>query len=117
MMDTNSSIEGYLFCIAPVRQGGGGNQLIQTFCVLSGRQFSQWRHKGDLVPLRSGVLDLDHHVEDTGRQIVDTKILYTIRLYSIMDLTKEVLMGAESAEEIAEWFKAFACSLGKVYLF
>jgi len=49
MMDTNSSIEGYLFCIAPVRQGGGGNQLIQTFCVLSGRQFSQWRHKGDLV--------------------------------------------------------------------
>ncbi|CAK9216387.1 unnamed protein product [Sphagnum troendelagicum] len=113
MMDTNSSIEGYLFCIAPVRQGGGGNQLIQTFCVLSGRQFSQWRHKGDLVPLRSGVLDLDHHVEDTGRQIVDTKILYTIRLYSIMDLTKEVLMGAESPEEIAEWFKAFTCSLGK----
>jgi hypothetical protein len=49
MMDTNISIEGYLFCIAPVRQGGGGNQLIQTFCVLSGRQFSQWRHKGDLV--------------------------------------------------------------------
>jgi len=26
-------------------------------------------------------------------------------------------MGAESAEEIAEWFKAFTCSLGKVYLF
>lgn len=49
MMDTNSSIEGYLFCIAPVRQGGGGSQFIQTFCVLSGRQFSQWRHKGDLV--------------------------------------------------------------------
>jgi hypothetical protein len=49
MMDTNSSIEGYLFCIAPARQGGGGSQFIQTFCVLSGRQFSQWRHKGDLV--------------------------------------------------------------------
>lgn len=49
IMDTNSSIEGYLFCIAPVRQGGGGSQFIQTFCVLSGRQFSQWRHKGDLV--------------------------------------------------------------------
>jgi hypothetical protein len=30
-----------------------------------------------------------------------------------MDLTKEVLMGTESAEEIAEWFKAFTCSLGK----
>ncbi len=26
------------------------------------------------MPLRSGVLDLDHHVEDTGRQIVDTKV-------------------------------------------
>jgi hypothetical protein len=23
-------------------------------------------------------------------------------------------MGAESSEEIAEWFKAFTCSLGKV---
>jgi hypothetical protein len=26
------------------------------------------------VPLRSGVLDLDHNVEDTGRQVVDVKV-------------------------------------------
>ncbi|CAM6045603.1 unnamed protein product [Sphagnum compactum] len=111
---SSNSIEGYLYCISPsTRHGGGATQCFQTFCVLSGRHFSQWRHKGDLVPLRSGVLDLDHNVEDTGRQVVDVKVLYTIRLYSTTDFKKEVLMGAESSEEIAEWFKAFTCSLGK----
>jgi hypothetical protein len=57
---------------------------------------------------------LDYNVEDTGRQVVDVKVLYTIRLYSTTDFKKEVLMGAESSEEIAEWFRAFTCSLGKV---
>ncbi|CAK9252948.1 unnamed protein product [Sphagnum jensenii] len=117
-MEENSSssngIEGYLYCISPsARHGGEAAQCFQTFCVLSGRHFSQWRHKEDLVPLRSGVLDLDYNVEDTGRQVVDVKVLYTIRLYSTTDFKKEVLMGAESSEEIAEWFRAFTCSLGK----
>ncbi len=47
---SSNSLEGSLYCISPsARHGGGATQCFQTFCVLSGRHFSQWRHKGDLV--------------------------------------------------------------------
>ncbi|XP_024402806.1 protein ENHANCED DISEASE RESISTANCE 2 isoform X3 [Physcomitrium patens] len=112
-----STIEGYLYSFGPSRQGGV--YCIQTFCVLSGRHFSQCRHKGDLVTLRSGILDVDHRVEDTGRQIVNDKVLYTLRLYNVTvtDAKKEVLVGALNSEEIAEWLKAFTSSLGRPFEF
>jgi hypothetical protein len=86
-MEENSSsssngIEGYLYCISPsARHGREAAQCFQTFCVLSGRHFSQWRHKEDLVPLRSGVLDLDYNVEDTGRQVVDVKVKMELHVW------------------------------------
>jgi hypothetical protein len=33
------------------------------------------------VPLRSGVLDLDHNVEDTGRQVVDVKVKMELHVW------------------------------------
>nr|XP_024358788.1 protein ENHANCED DISEASE RESISTANCE 2-like isoform X2 [Physcomitrium patens] len=108
-----TTIEGYLYSFGPSRQGGVYSIL--TFCVLSGRHFSQSRHKGDLVSLRSGILDADHRVEDTGRQVVNGKILYTLRLYNVTDAKKEVLVGAVNSEEIAEWLKAFTSSLGRPF--
>lgn len=106
-----SRIEGYLYNFGPSRQGGV--YCILTFCVLSGRHFSQWRQKGDLVALRSGILDVDHRVEDTGRQVINGKTLYTLRLYNSKDPKKEVLVGVVNSEEISEWLKAFTSALGQ----
>ncbi|KAG0563145.1 hypothetical protein M758_8G006900 [Ceratodon purpureus] len=106
-----TTIEGYLYSFGPSRQGGV--YCILTFCVLTGRHFSQSRNKGDLVSLRSGILDVDHRVEDTGRQVVNGKVLYTLRLYNVASAKKEVLVGAVNSEEIAEWLKAFTSSLGR----
>ncbi|KAJ7566864.1 hypothetical protein O6H91_02G122100 [Diphasiastrum complanatum] len=104
-----STIEGYLYTFGASK--AAHLFCIPTFCVLSGRHFAQLRHKGDLVPLRSGILDANHRIEDTGRQLINGKILYTIRLYSLCDYSKEVLLGASSSEETAEWRKAFLSAL------
>ncbi|KAL2652955.1 hypothetical protein R1flu_021083 [Riccia fluitans] len=104
-----SSIEGFLFTYGESRTKS--IYCLSMFCVLTGRRFALYRHKGDLEPLRSGLLDKDHRVDDTGRQLVNGKFLYTLRLYDITDSTKEVLLGAVSPEEIAEWRKAISAAL------
>ncbi|KAL3684735.1 hypothetical protein R1sor_002757 [Riccia sorocarpa] len=104
-----SSIEGFLFTYGESRTKS--IYCLSVFCVLTGRRFAMYKHKGDLVPLRSGLLDRDHRVDDTGRQLVNGKFLYTLRLYDITDSTKEVLLGAVSPDEIAEWRKALSTAL------
>ncbi|BBM99014.1 hypothetical protein MPTK1_1g18020 [Marchantia polymorpha subsp. ruderalis] len=104
-----NSIEGFLFTFGESRTKH--IYCLSIFCVLTGRRFAQYKHKGDLVPLRSGLLDTDHRVEDTGRQLVNGKVLYTLRLYDVSDPAKEVLLGAVSPEEIAEWRKSITSVL------
>ncbi len=40
-----------------------------------------WAWNMDQVPLRSGVLDLDYNVEDTGRQVVDVKVKMELHVW------------------------------------
>lgn len=110
--DAQTAIEGFLFAFGPSRSGGEYCHYI--YCVLLGRHFQQFRAKGDEVPLRSGILDSQLRLEDTGRKVVCGQTLYTIRLYSLADSAdsaKEVLLGASSSEGTAAWLDAFKAAL------
>lgn len=108
-LDTQTAIEGFLFAFGPSRSGG--EYCHHIYCVLLGRHFQQFRAKGDEVPLRSGILDSQLRLEDTGRKVVCGQTLYTIRLYSLADSAKEVLLGASSSEDTAAWLDALKAAL------
>eukprot|EP00897_Mesotaenium_endlicherianum_P005327 jgi/Mesen1/4822/ME000243S03996 len=108
-MDPKAPVEGFLYALGPTRTGGSYCHLL--YVVLAGRFLSLYKSKGEEAPLRSGVLDMDLRVEDTGRQIVSGQTLYTLRLYSTTEQPKEVQLGATSSEETAAWIDAITSAL------
>eukprot|EP00850_Spirogloea_muscicola_P018509 SM000170S02681 [mRNA] locus=s170:137044:145189:- [translate_table: standard] len=122
-----AAVEGYLYAFGRPRGGGGGGGggdvfCHRTWCVLEGRRFAQFQAQGDEAPLRTGTLDRELRVQDTGRQTVAGKTLYTVRLYNPNEPGKEVKvpeellicvhdfcapagdqLGASSPEEVATW--------------
>eukprot|EP00850_Spirogloea_muscicola_P010241 SM000059S18718 [mRNA] locus=s59:595799:604163:+ [translate_table: standard] len=122
-----AAVEGYLYAFGRHRGGGGGGGggdvfCHRTWCVLEGRRFAQFAAQGDAAPLRTGTLDRELRVQDTGRQTVAGKTLYTVRLYNPNEPGKEVKapeellicvydfcasagyqLGASSPEEVATW--------------
>eukprot|EP00850_Spirogloea_muscicola_P017347 SM000148S01024 [mRNA] locus=s148:78879:87038:- [translate_table: standard] len=103
-----AAVEGYLYAFGRPRGGGGGGGggdvfCHRTWCVLEGRRFAQFQAQGDEAPLRTGTLDRELRVQDTGRQTVAGKTLYTVRLYNPAEPGKEVKLGASSPEEVATW--------------
>ncbi|KAH7420408.1 hypothetical protein KP509_13G006500 [Ceratopteris richardii] len=103
-----AAYEGWLYHV-------GVSSLGYQFCrsrylIIKGKRVEMYAcnpRKRPGKPVRSGVVGSNMMVEELGRQIFHGRALYVLRIYSLLDSTKQGKLACSSAGEAQKWFSAF----------
>ncbi|KAI5083436.1 hypothetical protein GOP47_0003179 [Adiantum capillus-veneris] len=105
---SGAAYEGWLYHV-------GVSSLGYQFCrsrylTIKGKRVEMYTcnpHERPGKPVRCGVVGSNMMVEELGRQIFHSRALYVLRIYSLLDSSKQGKLACSSAGEAQKWLSAF----------